>query len=59
MGTVTFDTLKLVDTVPSYLRKPIQTERIYLNGFAADFLLHRGRFHLGLATQASAFLSTG
>jgi len=26
--------------VPSYLYKSIQIERIYLNGFAADFLLH-------------------
>ena len=36
--------------------RPTQT---CLNRFKADFLLHRGRFHSGLATGARAFLSTG
>src|SRR5690606_41046317 len=30
-----------------------------LNRNKADFLLHRGRFHSGLAARARAFLSTG
>jgi len=39
-----------LQAVPSYLHKSIQTERICLNGFAADFLLHRGQFHFAVGT---------
>lgn len=40
-------------TVLSDLSKPVQT---YPNRFSADFLLRRGRFHLGLATKVIYYL---
>ena len=48
-------------TVPSDVLVPFfhTYAKLTIDSFAAGFLLHRGRFHTGLATCARAFLSTG
>ena len=45
---------------PLFSRPFYQTyPKLRIGSFSADFLLHRGWFHSGPGTKASAFLSTG